>query len=149
MVLQRLKKLTAYILILSMMGSFMPSLAFAQDEVPKEKVKTLDELTKEDVVEKTEDSTTYDLGKGQKMTVLYGGEVRYKDDKGKLKDYDASLVKINEGERTEHKRELKGYSLRNKKGDTMQYLPSRLSEETPLIMESDEYSIRIRTRRSV
>lgn len=146
MLLQRLKRITAYTLILSITLSFMPSLAFAasaESEVKKEEAKTAETVTKDDVIEKTEDATTYDLGGGKQMTVLYGGEVRYLDDNGKLRDYDASLVKINEGEKSLKDLELKGYSVRNNKGDTMQYLPSRLSEDTPLLMENDKYNIKM------
>lgn len=150
MMLRYIKKLTACTLIMCLMVTFMPSLAFAAsagNEVPKEsakeEVKTEDNVTEEDILSKTEDSTTYDLGAGKTMTVLYGGDVRYKDDNGKLKEYDASLVKIGEGEKTEQKRALQGYSVRNNKGDSKQYLPSKLSEDTPLIMENDKYNIQM------
>lgn len=95
------------------------------------------------LIGKTEDTTTYDLGGGEKMTVFHGGQVRYENDEGSLTDYDRSLVKIDKGEKTEAGSDLDGYSYTNKEGDRKHYMPGRLSEDTPLLMEDGEHSISI------
>lgn len=89
------------------------------------------------MTDKTETSTTYSLGGGEKMTVFHGGSVRFQDEEGDLTDYDPELVEIKAGETTEEKESLKGYKYRNKTGDEKQYLPQKLSEDTPLLLEKD------------
>ena len=70
------------------------------------------------------------------MTVFHGGQVRFKDEKGALTDYDPGLVEIEAGETTEAKASLDGYKYRNKTGDEKQYLPKKLSEEKMCIRDS-------------
>ena len=100
-------------------------------------------LTEDDVVDKTETTTTFDAGDGLKTKVIHGGEVRYENDEGELVDYDPSLVEISDGEKTEHKDSLKGYEYKNKEGDKKQYLPEMLDESTPIIMEYGDNKITI------
>ncbi len=100
-------------------------------------------MTEENVIEKTEDTTTYDLGDGEKMTVFHGGQVRYEDKNGDLKDYDRRLVGIKDASKTENNNSLEGYKYENNKGDKKHYIPEKFSEETPIIMENGEYSITI------
>ena len=109
----------------------------AQSEAPPANL----EVTKEDVIAKTEDTTTYDIGNDQKMTVFHGGEVRYENDKGKLVDYDPSLVRIKDGEQSQQKESLDGYAYENKQGDNKHYLPETLSANTPVRMERENYRI--------
>lgn len=109
----------------------------AQPEAPPANL----EVTKEDVIAKTEDTTTYDIGNDQKMTVFHGGEVRYENDKGKLVDYDPSLVRIKDGEQSQQKESLDGYAYENKQGDNKHYLPETLSTDTPVRMERENYRI--------
>ena len=71
------------------------------------------------------------------MTVFHGGQVRFKDEKGALTDYDPGLVEIEAGETTEAKASLDGYKYRNKIGDEKQYLPKKLSEKTPILLEKN------------
>ena len=94
----------------------------------------------EKIVEKTTDTTTYDLGNGKVQTVYHGSDVRFEDEDGTLVDYDPSLVEIN-SEETEQSQPLSGYAYENKEGDRKQYLPDTISEETPLIMESEGYHV--------
>ena len=99
----------------------------------------MDGLTEENVIEKTETTTVYDIGDGKKAKVIHGGEVRFENEKGKLVDYDPSLVKITDIEKTENGHNLDGYKFTNKIGDKKQYLPKKLSESTPVLMEYDGY----------
>ncbi|MDY3010718.1 MAG: DNRLRE domain-containing protein, partial [Clostridiales Family XIII bacterium] len=154
MQIPRTYKVIAWILCVCLVITLVPEIAFAkesaaekpspaaaeqQTSASKEDV----EVTEKDVIEeeKTTDTTTYDLGGGEKMTVFHGGEVRYEDEKGELVDYDPSLVKIKDGEKTEQNQSLEDYAYENKEGDKKQYLPKTLSEETPVLMEYKDYRI--------
>ena len=75
------------------------------------------------------------------MIVFHGGEVRYENEKGELTDYDPSLVKIKEAEKTTRGEPLTGYAYQNKEGDSKQYIPKTLSEDTPILMEKGDYRI--------
>ena len=64
------------------------------EEISSEDMKlTQKDVDRSDVIESenTEDSTTYSLGGGKKMTVVYGQDVRYEDENGDLVDIDPSL----------------------------------------------------------
>ena len=116
----------------------------ADDSV--ERPKELKGVTEEDAVKKenTETSTTFQIGNGKKVSVFYQEPVRYKDEKGKLSDYDPSLVKVDSA-KSENKESLKGYAYENEEGDAKQYFPEKLSDTTPLLMEKDGYSVALRT----
>ena len=77
-----------------------------------------DDVDRSDVIkaENTKESTTYALGSGKKMTVIYGQDVRYEDVDGKLIDIDPSLTAVKQGEKTESGRALTGYTYENKAG---------------------------------
>ncbi|MBS7006937.1 DNRLRE domain-containing protein [Anaerostipes sp.] len=90
--------------------------------------------------ESTKNSTTFRLSGGKKESVFYGQDIRYKDENGNLKDYDPSLVKIQD-KTSEHGHSLKDYQYENKDGDKKQYLPKKLTESTPVLMEHDQYEI--------
>lgn len=94
----------------------------------------------ENIVERTTDTTTYDLGNGKIQTVYHGSDVRFEDEDGTLVDYDPALVEIRNDE-TEQSQPLSGYAYENKEGDKKQYLPDTISEDTPLIMESEGYHV--------
>lgn len=79
----------------------------------------------------TENSTTFDMGDGEKKTVFYSDSMRYKDEDGELVDYDPALVETVKKD---------GYSYENKKGDAKQYMPEKLTKETPVLLEKDNYS---------
>ncbi|MCE2603998.1 hypothetical protein LH384_33465, partial [Pseudomonas aeruginosa] len=86
----------AWILSICLVITLIPELGFAASTgagSAKTPAISPDEVTEENVVEskKTTDTTTYDLGGGQEMTVFHGGEVRYENEKGELVDYDPSL----------------------------------------------------------
>ncbi len=133
-------RLTAWLLTVCLVITLIPDISHATGSGGDTKISPED-VTEKNVIDRTEDTTTYDLGEGEKMTVFHGGQVRYEDEEGKLVDYDRSLVKIKAGEKTEGARSLDGYSYTNKEGDSRQYIPQQLSEDTPLIMERSGCSI--------
>ena len=90
--------------------------------------------------EKTKNSTTFALANGKKQTVFYGQDVRFETKNGKLKDYDPSLVKI-QNKKSENGNDLKDYVYENEEGDKKHYLPKNLTEETPVLMENGQYQI--------
>ncbi len=117
-------------------------------EVPEEQASIADDpamegLTEDMVVDKTETTTTFDIGDGMEAVVFHGGAVRFENEEGELTDIDPTLVEIEDGEESSAGEELSGYSLRNSDGDKMQYFPEELSEGTPIRMEHDGYQILI------
>ena len=90
--------------------------------------------------ESTKNSTTFRLSNGKKESVFYGQDVRYEDENGNLKDYDPTLVEIKD-KASGHGHNLKDYQYENKDGDKKQYLPKKLTESTPVLMEHDKYEI--------
>lgn len=151
------KKIVAWILTICLIVTLIPNIGYAAGNTEAErtdkksgqsasgssKVISADEVTEKDVIEKTENMTIYNLGDGEQMTVFHGGQVRYRDENGKLVDYDPSFVRISNGEKSENDKELSGYKVRNNRGDMKQYMPDKLGEATPVIMENDKYSISI------
>lgn len=90
--------------------------------------------------ENTETSTTFDVGNNKKMTVFYQEAVRYKDEDGKLIDYDPSLTEITDA-KSDNEQSLEGYAYENTEGDKKQYFPEALTEETPVLLENEGYGI--------
>ena len=96
-------RIVAWFLTICLSVTLIPNMGHAEEadkakEAPKKQEAVREEdVTEEDVIEKTETTTTYDLGGGEKMAVFHGGSVRYRDDSGKLVDYDSSLVAIDSG----------------------------------------------------
>ena len=83
--------------------------------------------------ERTEYSTTYQVGNGKKQIEIYDEPIRYIDKKtGDLVDYDSTL------EKCENKQ---GYAYENKQGEADNYMPEYLSADTPVITRQQGYSI--------
>lgn len=144
MVVKFRSKVTAWFLTICLAVTLIPDIGHAREASVEDDggaKLSPEEVTEANVIEKTEDTTTYDLGAGEKMTVFHGGEVRYENEKGELTDYDPSLVKIKEAEKTMQGEPLTGYAYQNKEGDSKQYIPETLSEDTPILMEKDDYRI--------
>ena len=115
--------------------SMIPELAFSETETVTE-----ENVTKEDVIKKTEDTTTYALSDGKMMEVFHADDVRFRDKNGDLKDFDPSLTAIKR-EESPSGADLSGYMYENRTGDAKQYLPQILSEQTPVLLEWGEKSI--------
>lgn len=56
---------------------------------------SLENLAADNVLQE-ENSTTYDMGDGLRVTEFYAQDVRFQDEEGKRVDYDSSLVEVNE-----------------------------------------------------
>lgn len=131
---RKVKKCLAAILASSMMVTGIPWQGVLT------KAETEEKPEQESVVERAENKTVFDLGDGRKKVVFYGDNVRYENEEGNLTDYDASLVPI-EKENSENNVSLEGYAYENKAGDSKQYFPDKISEETPILMEKNQKSI--------
>ncbi|MCR5798093.1 MAG: DNRLRE domain-containing protein, partial [Eubacterium sp.] len=81
----------------------------------------------------TENSTIYNLGNGKHKAVLYGTDVRYKDESGNWIDYDTSIRKMP----VEDAQDGYVYEVTNTDKDVS--FPRELSKESPVITEYDEY----------
>ncbi len=135
------KKLMAWILSISLVVTLIPEFTFAVTADNNDEILSPEEVTMEDIVEKTETVTTYDIGGGEKMSVLHGGQVRFEDERGRLVDYDPSLKPVKPEEDTLQNMPLKGYLYTNKIGDKKHYLPETISEDIPVRMEYKDYAI--------
>lgn len=157
------KRITSWVLILSVTltsVSLEKLTVYAEETAQTENVKQEDEVEepintgkvsaeeyevdKSDAMleENTETSTTFDVGDDKKMTVFYEEPVRYEDENGELTDYDPSLTKIQSDE-TMNNEDLTGYVYENTQGDKKHYFPEELSKETPVILENEDYSIKM------
>lgn len=94
------------------------------------------------VCKKTENSTVYDIGDGRKRAEYYSRQVRYKDEKGKLLDYDTSLTEVDVKE-SEQGEGLSGYTYQTRQSDRIVYLPEKISEDSPVLGEYEKYQVKI------
>ena len=92
--------------------------------------------------ERTRNTTTWQLSDGHKQVVYYSNDVRFEDDNGKLVDYDASLISVQQAKSVEGA-DLEGYAYENKQGDMKHYIPKEMDENTPLRLENGEYSLEV------
>ena len=148
-------RIISMVICVSLIITMFPALAYAavedmaieaQEEKMEESLEgTLileEDISEENAVieESTESSTVFDLGDGEKMVIYHGQNVRYEDEDGNLTDYDPALVKI-KSEISKNGKEISNYSFENKQGDKKSYIPEKLTEDTPVLMENDKYSI--------
>ena len=145
-----IQKVGAIFMALCICVTYMPMGIFAeQTKEMSQKLKEKGEGATESsnqsnlgkVIKKTENSTIYQLDDGMKREVIYDSNIRFKEN-GKLIDYDPSLVKI-EGDRTDNNTNISEYAYENNKGDKKNYIPESISEETPIILENNNYQITI------
>ena len=104
------------------------------------------EVVEEVVSDRTADSTTFLLSNGMKQTTYYSDDIYFTDEKGKLSEYDNELVKLDKNDKKEvlssvevNKNEKDKYKYVNKEGDSKQFLPNKLSGETPVVMTKDSH----------
>lgn len=79
-----------------------------------------------------------------KQTTYYSDDIYFENEKGQLSEYDNEFVKLDKSDKKQvtDSVEVKGtekekYSYVNKEGDSKQFLPSRLSEKTPIVMAKE------------
>lgn len=123
---------------LNMMSQFI----YAAQERAKESKRIEEKVTvvKELVDERTENSNTYLLSNGSKKLEIYGENVRYENE-GELIDYDSSLTTLSNIDRKElkniRKEHQNAYVKVNKQGDSKQYFPEEIRNDTPVILKKE------------
>lgn len=96
----------------------------------------------------TEYSNRYAGEDGSTIEVYYENPIRYRDKNGKLKEYDSQLISTENrkavaygGNADSDSYDEESYAFENKSGDSKQYFPEKLNDETPILMEKDNYSL--------
>lgn len=123
---------------LNMMSQFI----YARQERAKESNRIEEKVTvvKELVDERTENSNTYLLSNGSKKLEIYGENVRYENE-GELIDYDSNLTTLSNIDRKElkniRKEHQNAYVKVNKQGDSKQYFPEEIRNDTPVILKKE------------
>ncbi|MDY3374185.1 MAG: DNRLRE domain-containing protein [Terrisporobacter othiniensis] len=145
-----IQKIGAIFMALCICVTYMPMGVFAEQtkEISQKLKERGNEVIESDnksdsakIIEKTENSTIYQLDGGMKREVIHDSNIRFKEN-GKLIDYDPSLVKI-EDNKTENNTDISEYAYENNRGDKKNYIPESISEETPIILENNNYQITI------
>ena len=144
MIKKKINKLISFILAICMTLVYLPMGVFAEElQNVSEAIQSVNSKDvsseSEKVIKKTENSTVYQLEDGKKKEVIYDSNIRFKE-KGKLVDYDPSLIKIDD-KKTDNYTDISDYKYENNKGDKKNYLPNTISEETPVILENNNYQI--------
>jgi len=140
------KKIIANFLVIVFLFVSLPMSVFA-DEIDKitsaNKEIYKEEVTNEDnVIEKTENKTVYELEDGLKKEVIHDANVRFYDENNKLTDYDPSLIKV-DSNKSDNNEDLSKYKYENKAGDKKVYIPEKISTETPILLENDKNKIKV------
>ena len=138
------KRLLALILIITMITTTaewsqiatMTRKIYASEKTENTKIESKEVIKGEN----TKNSTTFQLSNGKKQTIFYGQDVRFETDNGTLEDYDPTLVKV-EDSKSENGNSLKDYAYENETGDKKHYLPKKLTDKTPVLMENGKYEI--------
>ena len=102
----------------------------------------------EKITQKTENATVYGDGTGKKRAEIYAQDIRFKDEKGKLTDYDTSLKDITERE-SETGENLAAYDYQTTTTDKMTYFPQKITTKTPILSEYDQYAVKINPKETV
>lgn len=134
---KKANKRISLLLILCLVFTQIPGIAFA----------TVDSDTRQQpsksnavIAESTETVTVFNLGNGYMHKTYHSEAVRYKDDDGKLTDYNPALVSVKD-DKSENGKSLSDYRWVNKQGDSRQYFPAELDCNSPVLMEKDGYAI--------
>ena len=111
------KKIISKFLVLVMILVSLPMSVFA-DEIDKitsvnQEIYKEEVINEDNVIEKTENKTVYELDDGLKREVIYDADVRFYDENNKLTDYDPSLMKI-DSSKSDSNEDLSKYKYENK-----------------------------------
>lgn len=153
---QRTKQIISVILALAIIASSFNVQVNAKQEQTNVETKSINTdkegktepvAIKELKKERTVDSNTYLLNNGMKKTVYYSDNIRYEED-GKVKAYNPEFVKTEESDKEEAGKSkvvsdsnTSEYKYVNEAGDTKQYLPKTMKEETPVLLTNDKYRV--------
>lgn len=108
-----------------------------------DKEKTEPEVVKEIKRERTENTNTYLLSDGSKKMEIFAEDIRYKEN-GKWKNYDTSLISVDETGAQELKEAGHAgseYVYTNAQGEYKQYFAENINEDTPVVMTNGDYEI--------
>lgn len=122
---------------MSVFADEIDKITSVNQEIYKEEV-----INEDNVIEKTENKTVYELDDGLKREVIYDADVRFYDENNKLTDYDPSLMKI-DSSKSDNNEDLSKYKYENKAGDKKVYLPEKISTETPILLENEKNQIKV------
>ncbi len=108
------RKIVSLLLALSMMisGFIVPQPLIKAKEEQKSTVAANTKVQSEKITQKTENATIYEDGSGKKRAEIYAQDIRFKDEKGKLTDYDISLKEVTDKE-SETGENLSKYEYQN------------------------------------
>ena len=91
---------------------------------------------------------TYEAADGSIIAAYYSSPIRYEDENGELQEYDSNLIKTDNkkassytGDAMSESYHRKDYAYVNTAGNSKQYFPEELSEESPILMEKEGYSL--------
>lgn len=104
------------------------------------------EIDKELKKYRTGNSTTYLLKNGKKKLEIFGDEIRFKDN-GEWKNYNPLLKKLDKKDNDTLSEIINKLDINNKyeysnvSGDTKQYFPSELDDESNVVMSKKDYVI--------
>ena len=104
--------------------------------------------TKEKITKKTENATVYEDERGKKRAEIYAQNIRFKDVKGKLRDYDTSLKEIEETTSLTGE-DLSKYNYQTTKTDKFSYFPDKIDEKTPVLSEYEKYAVKISPHKEI
>ena len=88
----------------------------------------------EKITQKTENATIYGDGTGKKRAEIYAQDIRFKDEKGKLTDYDTSLIED---------KVCEDYIYQTAKSNKPVQFPEKISEDTPVRALYEKYTLSI------
>lgn len=144
------KKIISLLLVLSMMvsGFIVPQPAVKAKVKEKSTVVANTKVQLEKIVRKTENATIYEDGSGKRRADIYAQDIRFKDEKGKLTDYDTSLENITKKE-SETGENLLKYEYQTTTTDKMTYFPEKVTTKTPILSEHEQYAVKINPKENV
>ena len=144
------RKIVSLLLVLSMIisGFIVPQPLVKAKEEQKSTVAANTKVQSEKITQKTENATIYEDGSGKKRAEIYAQDIRFKDEKGKLTDYDISLKEVTDKE-SETGENLSKYEYQTTTTDKMTYFPKKVTTQTPILSEHEKYAVKIHPTETV
>lgn len=141
-------KLLSFALIASMLvGGFWTPKAEPKVEA-KESMSVKNVQENETSIQKTENATIYKDGTGKNTAEIYAQDIRFKDEKGKLTDYDTSLQKVKDTKSTTGE-DVTDYDYQTTATDKMSYFPDKVNSKTPILSECEQYAVKINPKETL
>lgn len=154
----KVKRFIVILLTICMIVTYTPAEVFAAEENGGSREEAVSEQTENSDMSETLDVDEIDLSNaemleeysgeaydtveledGTKVQTFYSYPVRFEDEKGEMTRIEPELVR-SDSKMTENGISLDGYSFENKTSPYRTYIPDELSDDTPILMENDDYS---------